>query len=158
MNCQDLDQHLFDLVEGTLPESEAARVQAHLGSCADCGREVAAYRRTVAFVGSLTPEIPVAEAFWDRQRARIMQAVLYPVPQLAWQAPPMYLVTMLTVVGVYIVGGLPILGASLSGPTVFARPGPGVDFLATALVYVGLAALAVSRLSSSLDEPELEGN
>lgn len=46
-NCDEIVALLSDYLDRDLPAESCAVVEAHLASCAKCGEEVAALRRTV---------------------------------------------------------------------------------------------------------------
>lgn len=58
MTCERTLDRLQDLLDGRLPDDEAAQVRSHVGGCADCARELAAYER----LGALFRDVPAAPA------------------------------------------------------------------------------------------------
>ncbi|MFW5909652.1 MAG: anti-sigma factor family protein, partial [Thiohalospira sp.] len=45
MNCQDVQQELDELLDGTLPEPRRGEVRDHLEACEACRREYAGIQR-----------------------------------------------------------------------------------------------------------------
>ena len=75
MTCHELVELVTDYLEGTLPESEKARLEAHLAECDGCTEYLEQMRRTIELTGRLSEESipPVAkdrllEAFRDWKR------------------------------------------------------------------------------------------
>jgi anti-sigma factor RsiW len=54
MNC-DAQALFSELIDGELPDDVRDAVEAHVGECADCARELRALRRTVYFVRANGP-------------------------------------------------------------------------------------------------------
>jgi anti-sigma factor RsiW len=54
--CQELVEILTDYLEGTLPERDRARVDAHLMTCPPCREYVAEMHATLRLTGRLTVE------------------------------------------------------------------------------------------------------
>lgn len=61
---------LQDLVDGALPTTAVARIEAHLGDCAHCSRELESWRQVAVGLGALDRFAP-AQGFDDR----VMRAV-----------------------------------------------------------------------------------
>jgi hypothetical protein len=145
MDCQMFEEVLFDLTAGTLEPDLSRQCEAHLASCPRCASELAEYRSTVKLIDSLKHrELP--ESFWQSQRSRVMQAVGKVVSARTWEAPPLYLVALLTVVVGYIFAGLDIGAGILLD--LFGGQGRGSHSLPTPLVtliplYMGILALAL---------------
>jgi anti-sigma factor RsiW len=58
MRCRELAELLTEYLEGALPAAEAARVEAHLARCADCGAHLHQTLETVRTLGRLRrPEL-----------------------------------------------------------------------------------------------------
>ena len=75
MTCHELVELVTDYLEGPLPESEKARLEAHLAECDGCTEYLEQMRRTIELTGRLSEESipPVAkdrllEAFRDWKR------------------------------------------------------------------------------------------
>ena len=97
MNCERVQKCLFEYIEGSLPESERASVQAHLASCPSCretlrgheraGQAVSAeYRRRTERL-SLPPEVErrILKALAeqpDKERGSFFVSLMR--PRLAW--------------------------------------------------------------------------
>jgi len=59
VNHSEVRKAMPDYLEGDLPLGRRALLDAHLDECADCAREIAAMRRTIAALRSLPdPEVP----------------------------------------------------------------------------------------------------
>jgi anti-sigma factor RsiW len=60
MACRELVEVITDYLEGTLPELDRLRFEAHLSDCPGCRTYLEQMRQTVAVLGALPPE-PIAE-------------------------------------------------------------------------------------------------
>ncbi len=56
MACQELVEVITEYLEGTLPESDRVRFEAHLATCAGCREYLAQMRALIRLSGSLTAE------------------------------------------------------------------------------------------------------
>ena len=56
MSCKELVEIITEYLEGTLPESERARFEYHLGLCPGCQTYLEQMRQTVRAVGRLSEE------------------------------------------------------------------------------------------------------
>jgi len=56
MSCQELVEVITDYLEGSLPEEDRVRFEAHLRECPWCQNYVDQMRRTVRTLGSLARE------------------------------------------------------------------------------------------------------
>jgi anti-sigma factor RsiW len=54
MACQELVEVITDYLEGTLPESDRARFDAHLATCAGCREYLEQMRALIRLSGNLT--------------------------------------------------------------------------------------------------------
>jgi anti-sigma factor RsiW len=54
--CQELVELVSDYLDGTLPDHERARFEAHLELCDPCVRYVEQMRETIRLTGTLTEE------------------------------------------------------------------------------------------------------
>ncbi len=54
--CRELVELVTDYLEGTLPASDRARFEAHLGLCDGCTNYLEQMRRTIALTGMLTED------------------------------------------------------------------------------------------------------
>ena len=109
MDCQTLDEKLYELVEGSLDPAARDAALGHAAGCARCAKELAEYRSTVQLLSvTRNPEMP--EAFWARQRERVMVVVRRALEARPWQAPPCSLVMLLVIVAGYVFAGLDIMG------------------------------------------------
>src|SRR5262245_28653416 len=76
MTCHETRELLSDLVDGALTPDEEARVEAHLGGCADCRKEHERFRATVTLLQRMErPRAPVG--FVDRVLAAARPAPWY---------------------------------------------------------------------------------
>jgi anti-sigma factor RsiW len=62
MACRELVEVITDYLEGTLPEPDRARFEAHLAECPYCATYLEQMRQTIATLGelreeSLSPEV-----------------------------------------------------------------------------------------------------
>ena len=82
LSCQELTELVNAYLEGTLPESERARFDAHLATCAGCRTYLDQMRRTVAMTSMLRDNTLSDEAR-DRLLAafRTWKSGLPPDPQ-----------------------------------------------------------------------------
>jgi len=55
MACQELVEVITDYMEGTLPEVDRGRFEAHLASCSACQEHLEQMRAVVRLTGRLTP-------------------------------------------------------------------------------------------------------
>ena len=141
MDCQKLDETLYELVSGSLEASARAQCEAHAGGCARCASEIAAYRATVHLMEvTRNPQMP--DSFWDRQRTRIMEAVSRALATRPWKAQPLSLGLLMILVAGYIIAGLDAM--SMRQHEVTLHDG-GSNLLQLTLIpiYGGLLALAL---------------
>lgn len=141
MDCQKLDETLYELVSGSVDEATHLAAQGHCAACPRCAAELAGYRETVRLMAAVKlPQMP--ESFWERQRMRVMEVVHRALAMRPWQAPPLSLAALLILVGLYGlagVDGLTGLGRDVSIPD---RTGNSMHLTLIPL-YVGLCALAM---------------
>ena len=69
MDCNELVEVITDYIEGTLPQNDRERFDAHLRECPFCVTYVEQMRATIAALGS----IPV-EAISDATRQKLLTA------------------------------------------------------------------------------------
>jgi anti-sigma factor RsiW len=69
MTCRELVQVVTDYLEGTLPEPERIRLEAHLAECSYCHEYVAQMRETIEALGQLPPEL-----IDPRKQAELLEA------------------------------------------------------------------------------------
>ena len=141
MDCQKLDETLYELVSGTVDGAVQAACDAHAGSCARCRAEIAQYRETVRLMASVKmPDMP--EGFWERQRARVMEVVHRVVAMRPWKAPPLSLAALLLLVGIYGLAGVD--GLTGLGRDVTIPDHPTSTFHLTLIpIYVFMLGLAM---------------
>lgn len=70
MNCQETRELFSEYLDQRLPSLEHASIEDHLKGCADCQRELAALKRTVALLGSLD-DIETAPDFLSQVERKI---------------------------------------------------------------------------------------
>lgn len=122
MDCQKLDETLYELVSGSVDGAVKSACDAHAAGCARCSTEIAHYRETVRLMASVKmPEMP--ESFWDRQRARVMEVVHRVVAMRPWNAPPLSLAALLLLVGIYGLAGVDGLTGMSRDVAIPDRPG-----------------------------------
>ena len=56
MACVELVEVVTEYLEGTLPEPDRARFEAHLAECPYCADYVEQFRQTIEATGELTPD------------------------------------------------------------------------------------------------------
>jgi anti-sigma factor RsiW len=56
MSCKELVELVTEYLEGTLPETEKMRFEAHLMTCQGCTNYLAQMRKTLQVVGKLSEE------------------------------------------------------------------------------------------------------
>jgi len=69
ISCQELVEVITDYIEGTLPEDDRERFDAHLEQCDGCRIYLDQMRRTIAVVGRLSEE-----SLDPRTRGELVQA------------------------------------------------------------------------------------
>jgi anti-sigma factor RsiW len=62
MSCRELVEVITDYLEGTLPERDRARLEAHLEECPYCASYLEQMRDTIAALGELREESLSPEA------------------------------------------------------------------------------------------------
>ncbi len=103
MTCHEARGLFSALVDETAPAEERARAEAHLAGCADCPRELARFRRTVALLRSVEPgrapagfvERVTAAAAPGRPRRRLARAFVPLALKLPTQAAALVMVAVL---------------------------------------------------------------
>ncbi len=76
MNCEELNQLIPDIVEGSLPDTLRAEVEATLPLCPDCQREIEIVRQVRAVLQALQAEnahLTIPRGFEARLLKRIHQ-------------------------------------------------------------------------------------
>lgn len=69
MACQELVEVVTDYLEGTLPEHDRVRLEAHLAECPYCVDYIAQMRKTILALGKLP-----TEAVDPAQREALLEA------------------------------------------------------------------------------------
>jgi hypothetical protein len=103
MTCHEARELFSALVDETATAEERARAEAHLAGCADCPRELARFRRTVALLRSVEParapagfvERVTAAATPARPRRRLARAFVPLALKLPTQAAALVMVAVL---------------------------------------------------------------
>jgi anti-sigma factor (TIGR02949 family) len=62
MTCQELVEAVTDYLEGTMPDEDRRRLEAHLAGCPYCVTYLDQMRMTIAALGELTEESIPPEA------------------------------------------------------------------------------------------------
>jgi anti-sigma factor RsiW len=65
MTCQELVELITEYLDGTLPESERSRFDAHVRACSGCEAYIEQMRMTIRLLGKLSEESVSAEARRD---------------------------------------------------------------------------------------------
>ncbi len=90
--CTAFAEELVAYLDGEQPDAERERLEAHLGTCLTCRRELERFRRVRTLLGSLRPVEPSADfdqEMWHRLAAtparghRRSRALLWVAPPLA---------------------------------------------------------------------------
>lgn len=141
MDCQKLDETLYELVSGSVDDVTRGACESHAAGCARCSTELSEYRETVRLMAvTKMPEMP--EGFWDRQRMRVMEVVHRALAMRPWKAPPLSLAALLVLVGLYAIVGID--GFTGMGSNASIPEGATNTFALTLVpLYVGLLALAI---------------
>lgn len=71
MTCQELDARLDDWLDGALPPSEAAEVEAHLAGCEGCREDARKLRQVLAHATALPRSLAPSRDLWPRIERRI---------------------------------------------------------------------------------------
>jgi anti-sigma factor RsiW len=90
--CDAFAEELVAYLDGEQPEAERARIEAHIGTCLSCRREIERLRRLHVLLGELRPIEPSAgfeEALWRHldppapRATRQRRAIVWAAPALA---------------------------------------------------------------------------
>jgi hypothetical protein len=148
MDCKKLDEVTGDVVAGTLDAVQSAEAAGHLAGCARCAGEVERYRQAIRLIEAVRDPV-MPEGFWDRQRLAVMHAIRRTMAVRSWEAPPMYLIALLTVLAGYLVVSLDVAGQALVEFAQAVAAGGGISATSLSLVplYAGLLALALFSFS-----------
>jgi len=65
MTCQELVELITEYLDGTLPDSERSRFDAHVRTCSGCEAYIDQMRMTIRLLGKLSEESISAEAQRD---------------------------------------------------------------------------------------------
>jgi anti-sigma factor RsiW len=124
MGCNEFQPALSEFLDGTLSREARARLESHLGGCADCRALLADLRRVKESARSL-PKMAPPESVWQKVRAD------FEVETGRRQRPVM-------------------TTAAAGSPSAASRPGTVLRFVPTRrAVLAGLAAAAVVALAAS---------
>lgn len=146
MKCTTGERLLDGYLEESLGDEDRRRMEEHLKDCGGCADEVAAYRRTVAFLDHVAlPDM--GEEFWRRQRSAIVRSIAH---RPVWTAPSYGIVAVVALVAGYLSVGLDWLAVSL-GDFLGVPSGAlhGNSYLSfdgcdtVILLYAGLVGLAL---------------
>lgn len=146
MNCATGERLLDGYLEDSLGDEDRRCMEDHLRTCSVCTDEVAAYRRTVAFLDRVAlPDM--GEEFWRRQRSLIARSIAH---RPVWTAPSYSIVAVVALVAGYLSVGLDWLAVSMGdflGVPSGALPGNSYmsfdGFDTVILLYAGLVGLAL---------------
>ena len=142
MDCQKLDETLYELVSGGLDDAARAACEAHAGGCPRCTREIADYRATVQLLAvTKNPEMP--DSFWERQRSRVMEVVHRALAMRPWNAPPLSLALLLVAVALYVLAGIDAFAIGQHQAVATDSAGTSIMHLTLIPLYAGLLALAL---------------
>ena len=102
MNCREFHEELLDLAAGNPPAGEA---QNHLATCAECARELASFRQTMALLDQWEAPADTSAYFMTRLRARLREEREHvPAGWLTWFRRPTLAVAITTLLVVISVG------------------------------------------------------
>jgi hypothetical protein len=79
MNCDENRKLLDDYVDGALPAEESARVRAHVDTCANCARDMAALKSLRAVTAALPSDIQPDTDLWQNIEAEIAAPKVLPI-------------------------------------------------------------------------------
>jgi len=80
-----MEATLNEYVDGTLPASDRAAVEAHLAECVGCRTAVAELRALVAGAAALPTTVEPSRDLWTTIEARIVQRATYNVRRAFWR-------------------------------------------------------------------------
>jgi anti-sigma factor RsiW len=105
----EIRDRLPGYVHGTLGSAERARVEAHLGGCAECRAEVALLRSMSAAMARGTPAVDVKRIVTAAKAARPvpktrpeLAQMPRPLPQYVWRAAAAVLFVVVGATGYYV--------------------------------------------------------
>jgi anti-sigma factor RsiW len=134
------------LISGRLEPDERARVEAHLASCDECSRELAAERELAGAVA----ELPIATGIsWAAMRDRLDQAAkqeaIVPAPPVRWRPS-------LRQIGIFVTAQAALLAAAVSITLRTAAPVAPYHALSSAPAAAGGNAIVIFRPDVSESE------
>ena len=71
LSCQELVELVTDYLEGALAPGDLRRFEDHIAGCDGCTEYLEQFRRTIALVGTLTPDDLTPEAELEIGRAHV---------------------------------------------------------------------------------------
>lgn len=86
MTCAEFSAGLDRYARGAMPPAEAAALEAHAGSCADCARLLEQLEPALPAAAGLSKVAQPAEDLWPRIAVRIERARVAPGIRLSWRA------------------------------------------------------------------------
>ena len=122
MHCKHVQEQLWEYLEGGLAPVERADLDAHLGACGDCQRELLEARGTLTALNRMPTVQPPTDAWWavmlrvQRQRADALARRPAPPSWATWWAQ----------LNPFRVAGLAAAGTALILGAVFVAPEPSV--------------------------------
>lgn len=91
MNCNDMREHLLDLMVG---EPGPGELRDHLNACAACAAQLNSMRRTMELLDEWPAPADTSPYFMTRLRARMREEQARPAGWLAWFRKPALAATM----------------------------------------------------------------
>ncbi len=77
MNCEDIQEVLFDYMTRELGDSRSALVREHVRRCPDCSRAAAQIQETLTLLED-EKDGDMPEQLSEKHRARIVRSILHP--------------------------------------------------------------------------------
>jgi anti-sigma factor RsiW len=106
MICQTYDEQIGDYVDGTLPFTEVARLEAHLADCSRCRAVAADFRSIRLMARSLEPQVPPPHV-WRNLSAAVRPSGGWPSFRaflFTWQPAAATAMAMALSVGLWWIG------------------------------------------------------
>lgn len=86
MTCAEFAAGLDHYARGAMPPAEAAALEAHAGSCADCARLLERLEPVLPAAAGLSKATPPADDLWPGIAERIGRGRVAPGIRLSWRA------------------------------------------------------------------------
>lgn len=129
MNCNDIREHLLDLMAG---EPGPGELRDHLKACAACAAELNSMRQTMALLDQWPAPTDTSPYFMTRLRARMRGEQARPAGWLAWFRKPALAATMMVLMVASISlfqGSWQVKDNSTNRTAVTLKPGTAVGDL-----------------------------